>query len=247
MQAEVDLLVEALAEATPARVVEWPIWAGTIGGVEVVVARAGLGKVNTSALAAILWERHRPSLMMFTGVAGGLDPGLDIGDIVIGEQTLQHDAGVITPNGLERYQPGHVPFFNPTDRLGYRPSTASLDRMRATLGDVELTQVLGRSPRVIFGTILTGDQFLDDAPTRDRLFAELSAHAIEMEGAALAQTAARLRVDHLVIRSLSDRAGEGAIEDFGRFVPEVAANSARLVLGFIRRLQEDDRDLTVGA
>jgi adenosylhomocysteine nucleosidase len=84
MQAEVDLLVEALAEAAPARVVEWPIWVGAIGGVKVVVVRAGLGRVNTSALAAILWERHRPSLMMFTGVAGGLDAGHGIGDIVIG-------------------------------------------------------------------------------------------------------------------------------------------------------------------
>ncbi len=247
MQAEVDLLVDALEESTMARVVEWPVWTGRIGEIDVVVARAGIGKVNTAALAAILWERHSPSMMMFTGVAGGLDPALGIGDIVIGQNTIQHDAGVIRPGGLERYQPGHIPFFNPTDRFGYQPSTAALDGMRDTVADVELTPVLGRSPQVTFGTILTGDQFLDDAAIRDRLFAELSAQAIEMEGAALAQTADRLQVDHLVIRSLSDRAGEGAIEDFGRFVPEVAANSARLVLRFIERVQDDDRDLTAGA
>jgi adenosylhomocysteine nucleosidase len=68
-----------------------------------------------------------------------------------------------------------------------------------------------------------------------------------MEGAALAQTSSRLGVDHIVIRSLSDLAGDSAGQHFDRFLAEVSANSARLVLAILRRLEEDDRDLSVGA
>ena len=59
----------------------------------VILAKAGLGKVNTAALAGIIWERHHPEAMLLTGVAGGLDPSLGIGDIAIGERTIQHDWG----------------------------------------------------------------------------------------------------------------------------------------------------------
>lgn len=248
LQAEIDLLVDSLHRPKRSSIAGWPTWAGAVGEMEVVLARAGLGKVNTAALATSVWERHRPAIMLFTGVAGGLDPDLGVGDIVVGERTIQHDAGVIGPGGsLQRYQAGHVPFYNPTESFGFRPSARLLDSIRDVVPRVELTPVLERDPVVRLGTILTGDQFLEDPATRDELFAELSAQAIEMEGAALGQVATSLGVDHLVIRSLSDLAGDDAAGDFDRFVPEVSANSARLVLGLLDRLQEDDGDLTVGA
>lgn len=79
------------------------------------------------------------------------------------------------------------------------------------------------------GTILTGDQYLHDEVTRELLRAELGGEAIEMEGAAMAQAAGLIGADHLVVRSLSDLAGADSITDFGRFVSEVASNSARVV------------------
>jgi adenosylhomocysteine nucleosidase len=167
--------------------------------------------------------------------------------MVIGEKCLQHDAGVITPGGrLERYQAGHVPFLNPTDQHGFFPSARVLATMRRVMADTALTPVLDRTPHVRFGTILTGDQFLRDSVTRDRFHAETGARAIEMEGAALGQVAQHLDVDHLVIRSLSDLAADDAEADFDRFLPEVSANSARLVLGLISRLEEDDGNHSIG-
>lgn len=214
----------------------WPSWSGSIEGNDVVLAQAGLGKVNAAALTALLWQRHRPELVMFSGVAGGLDPSLGVGDIVIGERTIQHDAGVLAGDGLQRYQAGHVPFFNPTDEFGFAPSQTVLDRARAVVAGHRLAPVLDRVPSVVFGTILTGDQFLQDPATRDELFDALGAQAIEMEGAAVAQVAARLEVDHLVIRALSDVASDEAATDFDRFVAEVSANSARLVTALIGEL-----------
>ncbi|HZD23098.1 MAG TPA: 5'-methylthioadenosine/adenosylhomocysteine nucleosidase [Acidimicrobiia bacterium] len=242
LQTELDLLIESLDGPDRSEIADWPIWVGTYRSSSVALAKAGLGKVNTAALSALLWDRIRPSLMVFTGVAGGLDPSLGVGDVVVGERTVQHDTGVIAPGGkLERYQAGHIPFYNPTDEDGYRPSSSTLATMRRVIPTARLTTVLERQPTVTFGTILTGDQFLRDEGTRQHLFTDFGAQAIEMEGAALAQTAARLGVDHLVIRALSDLAQGEAVVHFDRFVPEVSANSARLVLALLTALDEGDQ------
>lgn len=196
---------------------------------DVVLAESGIGKVNAAAVTTKLILEHRPDVILFTGVAGGLDPSLGVGDVVIGERTIQHDAGVLVHERIDVYQAGHIPFFNPTDQLGYRPSDSLLATAREAAADIELETVLGRPPDVTVGTVLTGDQFLDDAVTRDRLFREFGAQAVEMEGAAVAQVADRFGVDCLVIRALSDLAGGSATLDFASYFPQVAANSARLV------------------
>lgn len=235
LNAELETLLEAATDVEHTDIGSWTLWSGSIEDQEVILARAGLGKVNTAALAGIIWERHRPETILFTGVAGGLDPSLDIGDIVIGERTIQHDWGVLAPSGLKRYQAGHFPFYNPTEEFGFTPSNQLIAATEAAADTVDLTPVLDRDPKITFGTILTGDQFLQDEHLRDQLFVELGAQAIEMEGAALGQTAAQLGINHLVIRSLSDLASGESVEHFDRFVPQVAANSARLVLELLRQ------------
>jgi adenosylhomocysteine nucleosidase len=216
--------------------------AGTLEGRPVVLAEAGIGKVNAAVVTTLLLERFRPSMVLFTGVAGGLDPGLGVGDVVIGERTIQHDAGVIQDQRLDVHQAGHVPFFNPSERLGYRPSEALLASAHAAVDGLVLPALSagaggsGAPPRIVFGTILTGDQFLDCAATRDRLHAEMHGTAVEMEGAAVAQAAEVLGVDCLVVRALSDLAGEGSSLDFVEFLDEVASNSATVIRALLRHV-----------
>lgn len=229
LQAEVDSLLDAAEEARQTHREPIRAWECTVDGIEVTIAIGRLGKVGAATTATLVHQWFQPRLIVFTGVAGGLDPGLGIGDIVIAERTIQHDAGYVDGRGLVRYQPGHVPFFNPTDRFGYEPSGALLERVLEAMEDFEPRPVLGRRPRVATGTILTGDQFVNDETTRQRLFGELGGLAVEMEGAALAQTADILGIDHLVIRSVSDLAGAESIDDFARFLEDVAHNSAQLV------------------
>lgn len=245
LQQEIDQLIDGLEGPERSEIAGWPSWTGRRGRHQVILARAGLGKVNTAALAALVWDRHRPGLMAFTGVAGALDPSLTVGDIVVAERTIQHDAGVITPGGLERYQAGHVPFFNPTEAFGYSPSPELLNIARSVAAEIELRLVLGRQPVVTLGTIVTGDQFLQDPVTRDRLYSELGAQAVEMEGAALAQFASRVGCDHIVVRSVSDLAGADSTIDFERYLSEVATNSARFTSALIDRVEEDHGDLTI--
>lgn len=232
---ELALLVAELEHREETGLVGRPAHTGRLDGIDVVLAEAGIGKVNTAVAATLLVERHAARVILFTGVAGGLDPNLNIGDVVVAEHTLQHDTGLLEDRGLRRYQPGHIPFFNPTDRFGYDPPAELLERVKARLRGLSLPPLsgeaggLGRPPHIWFGTVLTGDVFLNSEVDRERLHAELGGAAVEMEGAALAQAAEALGVGHLVVRSLTDLAGADSIRDFGRFLDEVAANSARVV------------------
>lgn len=213
---------------------------GRLDGHEVILVGAGIGKVNTALTATLLCDRFACRLIVFTGVAGGLDPQLHIGDIVIADHTVQHDAGVIEDATIQTYQAGHVPFFNPTDRLGYPVDPQILAKVKAALAGLELEQVSAsgsdRPAQITYGTILTGDQYLHCEATRERLFQELGGRAIEMEGGALGQVCQAFDVPYLDIRALSDLAGKESRFDFARFVDEVAASSARILRRILAEL-----------
>ncbi len=202
---------------------------GKIGAHDVVVTVAGIGKVNAAMIATLAIDHFHPSVIVVTGVAGAIDETLRIGDVVVAEHVLHHDTGVLEPDGFRLYQSGHVPFFNPTEQLGYRPSDELLGRVRQRLAGFELSPVLGNQPSVVFGTVATGDQFLESDIERRRLHATLGAHVVEMESAAVAQIAGHFGVDHLVIRAVSDLAGSDAAFDFERFLDDVSINSANVV------------------
>ena len=148
---------------------------GRLGGQGVIIAEAGIGKVNTSMVATLLASRFGVDLLAFSGVAGGLDPALAIGDLVIAERAIQHDCGVIEDDKLIPYQAGHVPFFNPTEQMGYDAEPAMLERIEtsgervdsiirrsATGGDrlLILTSEM-RFPLPFFGQRIAGAVFLD--------------------------------------------------------------------------------------
>jgi len=207
---------------------------GVLESREVVVTAAGIGKVNAAMVATLAFDHFQPRVAIFTGVAGAVDDSLSIGDVVVAEHVLHHDTGILEPEGFRVYQSGHVPFLNPTEELGYRPSDDLLDRVHRRLAHIGLSPVLGEQPDVVFGTVATGDQFLESETERRRLYATLGAQAAEMEGAAVAQVARHFGVDHLVIRAMSDLAGSDSVLDFERFLDEVTVNSAEVVLAVLQ-------------
>ncbi len=216
---------------------------GRIEGREVVLVEAGIGKVNTAMKTTLLVDRFGCDPVVFMGVAGGLDPELHIGDVVVADRTIQHDAGVIEEERLAVYQAGHVPFFNPTDRLGWKVPDALLDRVRARLRGFALPHLpaaaggQGRRPRIVFGTILSGDQYIHCERTRERLFRELAGRAVEMEGGALAQVCEAFGVGWLDIRALSDLAGRNSRFDFAAFVHAAADYATRILLRLLPVLE----------
>ena len=209
---------------------------GLLDGRPAVMVEAGIGKVNAATVATLLLERFECRLLLFSGVAGGVDPALKVGDVVVGTRLVQHDYGAMVSGRMKTYQPGAVPLPGFDDSHGY-PLDGGLEaKARAALKGLELPELPAeatggeaRRPAIHFGTILTGDQFLNCEATRQRLFQEFGAQAVEMEGAAVAQVAARFKVPCLVVCSLSDLAGAESHMDFPAFCHAAAAGAAQLL------------------
>jgi adenosylhomocysteine nucleosidase len=213
-----------LADAVAVRTAHTEFVTGTLDGHDVVLAGSGMGKVNSALVATVLADRFGCGAIVFSGVAGGLDPDLAVGDVVIADQVIQHDAGLIEDDRLQTYQPGHVPFINPTEVFGYRVDDALLALVVDRLADFTLPTAAIR-----FGTVLSGDQYLHCEVTRQRLQREFGGLAVEMEGGAVAQVADAFGVPWLVIRALSDLAGRDSRFDFLAFVDEAAASSVAIL------------------
>jgi adenosylhomocysteine nucleosidase len=232
---ELGSFVQLMQDVTQTVVARWTFADGRLDGQHVVVAEAGMGKVNAATATTLLIEKFGCDAVIFTGVAGGLDPDLTIGDIVVADRILANDSGIIEDERLSLYQPGHVRFFNPTDELGFAVEPDLLERVKHRLSAVLLPFLdpeaggQGRAPRITFGTIVSGDAYLHCAVTRERLHRELGGSAIEMEGAAVAQVCTSFGVPWLVIRALSDLAGHDPDIDFTVYTKHVSDASVHIV------------------
>ncbi|MDX1871809.1 5'-methylthioadenosine/adenosylhomocysteine nucleosidase [Mycolicibacterium sp. 120266] len=232
---ELGSFVELMPDATQTTVAQWTFTGGHIDGHHVVLTESGMGKVNAATATTLLVDKFGCDAVIFTGVAGGLDPDLEIGDIVIADRIVANDSGIIENEQLSLYQPGHVRFFNPTDELGFDVDGELLARVRHRLSAV-LLPILDaeaggqdRPPRITYGTILSGDAYLHCAATRQRWHQEFGGSAVEMEGAAVAQVCTALGVPWLVIRALSDLAGHDPDIDFTLYTTQVAHAAVHIV------------------
>ena len=194
---------------------------GTIDGRAAVLAESGVGKVNGAMAASILLDRFACRGLIFSGVAGGLDPALSVGDLVIATHVVQHDYGSLLNGQMEVFRAGRLPFPPHRGDVAVPADARLIERLRAALA------ALGN---LHFGPILTGDIYLGCGETRERLFSLFAGKAIDMESAAVAQVADAFGVPWLIIRALSDLAGEDSHLDFQTFVHESARKAAAAVL-----------------
>jgi len=156
---------------------------------------------------------------------------------VVGQRLIQHDYGAIVGGKSIPYRAGAFPIgelredpaFVLEARLAAALRQALADHVLPVISAETLGTTSGRQPRLVFGTIVTGDSFVNCAATRLRLYETWRAQAVEMEGAAVAQVAQRFEVPAIVIRALSDLAGEESHLDFGRFVAIASAAAADVV------------------
>lgn len=215
---------------------------GRIGNQNVVVAETGIGKVNAAMTTTLLLHYFKPARVIFTGIAGGTNPDLQPGDIVIAGQTAHHDF-----NSLNQLATPTTQTLNPLTKVlnpRYFPADSGLmqraikvaDKVRFEGIPLANGQVSTRPVRVLVGTVVTGDQFVSSAAKVKQLRTEHNADATEMEGAAVAQVCYQLKTPLLVIRSLSDRADAEAHLDIRAFYPTAARNSANLVLALVKGL-----------
>ena len=233
---EVTLLQSLLAEAKSQEVEGIEFISGRIGTELVVLAWTGVGKVNAAMTTTLLLEHFHPARVIVTGIAGSIDPNLEPGDIVIARQTAYHDMGTLWPQGIEyggvksRMTGEPNPVFFPADPVLL--AAAEKAAKGTTFGSVGL-QTGQRPPKVVVGTVVTGDVFVASKDKSAELAKDLGARAVEMEGAAVAQLCYQRGIGCLVIRSISDKADRSAVMDKQLFYTMAAKNSAGLVMTMV--------------
>jgi adenosylhomocysteine nucleosidase len=186
-------------------------------GHDLVLVRAGVGKVNAALCTQILIDTFDAEAVICTGSAGAVNPALDIGDVVVATDCVQHDV-VVKFLGLPR---GQVPF---TDFRFFKTDAAL--RRRALAVDLP-------DHRITPGRVLTGDRFIEDEADRHQLREELEGDCVEMEGAAVGQVCAMNDVPYLVVRAISDHADGTSDVDFEAFMQEAARSSSEIVLSLL--------------
>lgn len=210
---------------------------GRINGHEVVIAETGIGKTNAAMTTAFILAYFQPERVLFTGIAGGTNPDLQPGDIVIARQTGYHDYHSITFDQKMTNQTRDAvskkmnPAYFPADSLLL---VKALNAARET--SFESIPTTQRPPSVVTGTVVTGDEFVNSEARVSQLRTDHGADATEMEGAAVAQVCYQQRVPCLVIRSLSDKANGNARQDMLTFYKIAARNSANLVMKLVGQL-----------
>ena len=201
---------------------------GMLSGREVVLVLCGIGKVAAAATTTSLIVEFGCDTLLFTGVAGGLGDGVQVGDVVIADTLLQHDL-----DARPLYPQYQVP---DTGQAHFAADPGLSDRLHATaqavfapqaraVVDAATRQAFGlHAPRVHRGLIVSGDRFISTHADSQVLRRALpDALAVEMEGAAVAQVCHDYDVPFALVRTISDRADDSAHLDFGRFIRAVAS------------------------
>ncbi len=209
-------------------------WSGRMHGQEVVLTVSGIGKVAAATTATVLIQHFGAQRIVFTGVAGGLGPGVKVGDVVVATHTLQHDLDV-SPIFPRHEVPGYGTSRFATDvALCEQLSQAAHQVLRELPShlDAHAIERFGlHSARCHQGLLVSGDRFVSTAAESRALQAELpDALAVEMEGAAFAQVCCDFGVPLAVVRTISDRADDNAHADFNAFLHQVAS---RYSSGFV--------------
>ena len=186
---------------------------GKLCGKDIVFVQSGIGKVNAALTATLLIDRFDVEKVIFSGVAGSLNKELNVGDIVIGTDVVQHDVDA-TEFG---YKLGQIPQMKEWAFEGDKELIEKVKSLRES------------KERLFFGRILTGDQFVSKKDVKIRLGKDFEALCVDMESGAVAQVCTRLGVKFLIIRSISDSITDESDMEYETFVKLAAKNSTRIL------------------
>lgn len=223
MEQEVELLRQAIEHPKTETIANSEFTAGTYKGHEMVLVKSGIGKVNAAMTTTILLERYRPDIVINTGSAGGHDPSLKVGDIVVSSEVRHHDVDVRAFG----YEMGQVPGMPAAFK-------ADLNLIERAKEAIEAT-----GSHAVTGLIVTGDSFMHVAERIEETKGHFPAMAaLEMEAAAVAQVCHQFDTPFVVIRALSDIAGQESPMSFDEFLPIAAKNSTQVVLHVVEHISK---------
>ncbi|WP_147805255.1 5'-methylthioadenosine/adenosylhomocysteine nucleosidase [Alkalicoccus halolimnae] len=198
---------------------------GNFGSCEIVLTKAGVGKVNAAAAAQKVIDYFNVDAILFTGVAGAANPDYEVGDVVISDVCQHHDIDA-SPLGFSK---GIIPMFN-------GPSLFFADEKWRAIVKEAAEELEGIN--VFEGKIMSGEQFIADKTEVEKLRSLFGADCVEMEGAAVAQIAWMHDVPFVIIRSISDKANGEAPVSFQKWLYETAERSAAIVTSSLKKYVE---------
>lgn len=218
MEEEIKELRAQLTNANEENIANMIFYSGQINDHEVVLVRAGIGKVQAGVTTAFLIENFKVDAVINSGSAGGIGTGLAVGDLVLSTGAAYHDASAT----VFGYKPGQLP---------QQPQIFEADQ--------ELLQAVSEAARqaglqVKPGLIVTGDQFVS-SQAQIAAIKEIYPQALccEMEGAAVAQVAYQFDKPFLIVRAMSDVGDEDAGQSFDEFIIDAGKKSAQMILNLL--------------
>ena len=223
MEEEVSLLKEAMEIEEVQAVASMEFYKGSLGSKQVVIVKSGIGKVNAGVCAQILIDKFGVDTLINTGIAGSLDADIDIGDMVISTDAVEHDMDA----SIFGDPVGQIPRM---DTFSF-PADEQLVRLAK-----EVNEEVNPDIHTFTGRIVSGDQFVSSTEVKERLVQLFQAKCTEMEGAAIAHVAYLNKVSCVIIRAISDKADNSATMDYPSFEKQAIAHSVKLVKGLLPRI-----------
>lgn len=224
MEEEVEALRAKLENPQKFERASMDFYSGKLNGMEAVIVRSGIGKVNAGICTQILADVFQVDAVINTGIAGSLKAEIDIGDVVISTDTVQHD---MDATGFG-YEPGIIPRM---ETSYFQADPVLVDKAR------EACEEAVPEIHVFTGRIVSGDQFVSDKGVKERISGQFGGMCTEMEGAAIAQAAWLNHIPFVIIRAISDKADDSATMDYPTFERQAIRHSVALVETFVKKLQ----------
>ena len=223
MDQEVAKLKEMMTEVESTKAASMEFYKGKLNGTEAVVVRAGVGKVNAACCTQALIDHFPVSCVINTGIAGSLQASIDIGDIVLATDALEHDMDAVSFGyGLGQI-PGMEVFSFTADEKLRKIAKEGCEKVNPDISVHE-------------GRVVTGDQFVSSKEKKTWLVDHFDGCCTEMEGAAIAHVAYLNQIPFLIVRAISDKADDSAHMDYPTFEAKAIEHSVRLITEMAGRL-----------
>lgn len=196
---------------------------GKLNEKDVVIVRSGIGKVNAALCTQILVDDYHVNVIINTGIAGSLDNDINIGDIVLSTDALQHDIDAVAFG----YDKGVIP----------RMETSIFPADESLVAIAKLTcERVNPDIKVHTGRVVSGDQFIASNKMKEQLVTSFHALCTEMEGAAIAHAAFLNKIPYLIVRAISDKADQSAEIDYPTFEKKAIEHTVKLMNALIAKM-----------
>ena len=221
MEEEITPLLEYFTDINKIDYANNTYYEAKLGTLKVVIAYSKIGKVFSTLTASTMIQKFGCDTLLFSGVAGGINPELEIGDLIVANKLSQHDLDITAFGHPHGFVPGGNVYVN-TDE---------------TLKNIALEVASEENIKIIEGIIATGDQFVADEARKEFIEKTFNADALEMEGASVAVVCDALQVPCLILRAISDTADMDAGFNFEEFLESSAKRSAGFLMKIVEKIK----------